>query len=93
MHLYTNRNYSYILLFNFRHKRTSSNKSATSFSSIGEVGENSATGIRLTSPSMSSNVQLLKEGPELNYGGKNIKKHKIFVMIMDFDLSKGVYRK
>ena len=69
------------MLLNFRHKRTSSNKSATSFSSIGEVGEHSATGIRLTSPSMSSNVQLLKEGPELNYGGKNIKKHKIFVII------------
>ena len=68
--LYTNRNYLYLLLLNFRHKRTSSNKSGTSFSSIGEVGENSATGIRLTSPSMSSNVQLLKEGPELNYGGK-----------------------
>ena len=60
----------------FRHKRTSSNKSAASYSSIVERGINAgcmsspATGnIRFTSPSISSNKQLLEEGPELNFGG------------------------
>ena len=60
------------LHINFRHKRTSSNKSATSYSSIGEIGGNNATGIRFASPSTSSHKQLLEEGPELNYGGNNL---------------------
>ena len=68
------------LIHSFRHQRTSSNKSATSYSSIGEVGTNvgfavsSRADTKFTSPSTSSNKHLLDEGPGLNFEGMFIIK-------------------
>ena len=69
-----------IILFQlrFRHQRTSSSKSAASARSLGALGRGvittagdspSAADFKFTSPSSSSNKELLEEGPQLNFGG------------------------
>ena len=64
-----------MFIHSFRHQRTSSNKSAVSYSSIGEAGTNvgfavsSRADAKFTSPSTSSNKHLLDEGPGLNFEG------------------------